>query len=191
MTKKRTNFKAMDQDAFSAYLNEKKVRYEKFVTTTVMGLSVIKIAPDHFRMTPRLFDKSTGKQLDSNTELTNIDITAKPRLKQFIKLVDKKINEMSTKGVYHPRRLKPKWDGLTSDKDKLELFTKYLKAPTSSIGFIRLTTVNLPNKTLESILIDYPQYESLINIEGVRQKCIAKFRVYENGREYLKSKGLD
>lgn len=190
MKNKRTNFKVMDKSAFLAYLNDKNIRYEEFVTTTVMGLSVVKVIPDHFRMTPRLFDKSAGKQLDSDTELTDINI-AKPSLKQFIKLVDKKISQMSTKGVYHPRRLKPKWDGLTNDKDKLNLFTKYMKAPTSSIGLIRLIMVNLPNKTLESILIDYPQYESLIKIEGVREKCIAKFRAYENGKAYLKSKGLN
>ncbi|WP_303316987.1 hypothetical protein Q4Q34_03215 [Flavivirga abyssicola] len=190
MTRKRTNFKAMDCGQFIAYLNNKSIHYDKFITTTVMGISVVKVNPNHFRMTPRIFDRDTNRQLDSKVELTDIDIT-KPSLKQFIKLVDKKIKEMSTKGVYHPRRLKPKWDSLKNDKDKLELFTKYMKAPTSSIGFIRLIMVNLPNKTLESILIDYPQYESLIKIEGIRERCIKKFMAYKNGKEYLKSKRIN
>lgn len=190
MTKKRTNFKVMDCDQFIAYLDRNNIPYQKLVTTSVMGLSVVKISPDHFRLLPRIFDSATGEQLDSNIELSGLNVN-KPSLKQFIKLVDKKIEEMSTKGVYHPRRLKPKWESLKKNKDKLELFTKYMKAPTSSIGFIRLITVNLPNKTLESILIDYPQYESLIKIEGVRDRCIKKFRAYKNGKVYLKSKGID
>ena len=190
MTKKRTNFKAMDLDGFISYLEDRHIAYNKLLTTTVMGSFVIRITPIHYRMVSRVFDKSTSRQMDPSTMVTGIDIS-KPSLKQFIKLVDKKINDMSTKGVYHPRRLKPKWENLTNSKDKLELFTKYMKASTSSIGFIRLIEVNLPNKTLESILIDYPQYESLIEIEGVRERCIKKFKAYKNGKEYLKSKGID
>ena len=37
-----------------------------------------------------------------------------------------------------------------------------MKAPTSSIGFLRLIEVNLPNKTLESVIIEHPHFESLI-----------------------------
>ena len=65
MTKKRTNFKVMDCSQFIAYLDNKSINYDRFTTTTVMGQSVVKISPDHFRMTPRVFDKRTSKQMDS------------------------------------------------------------------------------------------------------------------------------
>jgi len=147
MTRKRTNFKQMDCDTYTSYLDHKPLHYEKFVTTTVLGLSVIKISPKNSRMTPRVFDNETGKQIDPKTELTGIDISSKQLRLQLVKVIDEKIQNMSTKGVYHPRRLLPKWQSLNTVDQKLQLFRKYMKAPTSSIGFIRLIAVNLPNNT--------------------------------------------
>ncbi len=190
MTRTRTNFKIMNHKGFIAYLEDKSILFEMLETTTVLGLSVLKIIPKGSNMKPRLFDASTSKQLDPKLELTEIDFGTQKSLEQLIKIIDNKINNMSTKGVYHPRRLKPKWFSLKTNKQKLELFRKYMKAPTSSIGFLRLIEVNLPSKTMESIIIEHPEFEKLINIDGLRQKCIDKFKLYENGKLYLKEKGL-
>ena len=54
---------------------------------------------------------------------------------QLIKLVDSCIQNMATKGVYYPRRLKPKWDSLSKPNEKMELFLKYVSNETPSIGF--------------------------------------------------------
>mgnify|MGYP000139953081 CR=1 FL=1 len=143
------------------------------------------MVPSHHRLKPRSFNVVTGKQVDRDV------ISKSLKLSSFIKIVDDKINNMSTKGVYLPRRLQPKWQGLSTNEEKLELFRKYMKAPTSSIGFIRLINVNLPDKTMESIIIEHPQFEVLIGIDNLTQKCIAKFRLYENGRTYLKLKGIN
>jgi len=97
---------------------------------------------------------------------------------------------MGTKGVYHPRRLKPKWNSLNNDKDKLTLFEKYLATPETSIGLHKLIEVNLCHKTLEAIIIDDSQVVKLLSAENLLQNCINKFMKYENGIEYLKSKGI-
>ncbi|GAB5565171.1 MAG: hypothetical protein Wins2KO_22340 [Winogradskyella sp.] len=65
-----------------------------------------------------------------------------------------------------------------------------MKALISSIGFIRLIDVNLPYKTLESIVIERSQFEQLIAVDNLKQKCIDKSKLYENGRTYLQAKGL-
>lgn len=109
---------------------------------------------------------------------------------QLVKVIDNRIQNMATKGVYYPRRLKPKWNSLTKVNEKLELFEKYLDSETSSIGFLRLLKVNLPNKTLESIIIDDPSYVDLLSIDNPYQKCIDKFKKYKNGKDYLISKGI-
>jgi len=109
---------------------------------------------------------------------------------QLVKVIDNRIQNMATKGVYYPRRLKPKWDSLTKVNEKLELFEKYLDNENSSIGFLRLLKVNLPNKTLESIIIEDPSCCDLLNIEDGYQKCIDKFNKYNNGKEYLISLGI-
>lgn len=110
---------------------------------------------------------------------------------QLVKVIDNRIQNMVTKGVYYPRRLKPKWDSLTKVNEKLELFEKYLDTETSSIGFLRLMKVNLPNKTLESIIIDDPSCIDLLNIDNPYQKCVDKFKKYKNGKDYLISKGIN
>lgn len=109
---------------------------------------------------------------------------------QLVRVIDNRIKNMATKGVYYPRRLKPKWDSLTKMNEKLELFEKYLDSETSSIGFLRLLKVNLPNKTLESIIIEDPSCCDLLKIEDGYQKCVNKFKKYKNGKDYLISKGI-
>jgi len=109
---------------------------------------------------------------------------------QLIKIIDDRIQNMATKGVYYPRRLKPKWDSLSKPNEKIALFTSYLQSKTSSIGFIRLMNVGLPYKTLESIIIEYPDASNLLGIDGIRDNCINKFKRYQSGKEYLKAKEL-
>jgi hypothetical protein len=190
MKRTRINFNNMNYDEFIGYLKNRKAQYDELDTTTLLGLNVIAVQPKQSRMTSRVFDKNTGHQLDSKLELTGIDFNQKKTLARLIKIIDDKINNMSTKGVYHPRRLQPKWQSLTSNKQKLDLFRRYMTAPTSSIGFLRLINCNLPSKTLESIIIDYPEFESLIAIDRLRQKCIDKFKLYDSGKDYLRSKQL-
>ena len=181
----------MDFQTFMDYLKQYNITYNKLDTTTILGEPVIKVIPKGRNMKPRIFDRTSGEHLSPNLELTNIDFSQNLELSKLLKIVDDKIRNMSTKGVYHPRRLLPKWSSLKSNKQKLELFKKYMKAPTSSIGFLRLIEVNLPNKTLESVIIEHPHFESLIGIDGLKQKCIDKFMLYENGRLYLEQKGLN
>jgi len=111
--------------------------------------------------------------------------------KQLIKLIDDRIQNMGTKGVYHPKRLKPKWNSLTKDSDKLELFERYLSKPDISIGLRKLISVNLCEKTLEAIVIENLDAVKLLTSDGLLQNCIDKFMKYENGKEYLKSKGIE
>tara|TARA_R110002049_G_scaffold252744_1_gene428021 strand:- start:438 stop:1070 length:633 start_codon:yes stop_codon:yes gene_type:complete len=201
MTNKRTNFKVMNQKDFIAYLKDKNITYSKITTTTVLGLSVLKVTPDHFRLGERLFELEKGKQLDIKTQLTNIKIEketdaliknrkelAIPKSlskKQLIKIIDSRIQNMGTKGVYHPKRLKPKWNSLTNDSDKLSLFEKYITNKDSSIGFLKLIEVNLCHKTLEAIVIEHPTVINYLKSQNVKDLCICKFSKYENGRAYL------
>lgn len=186
MQKKRTNFKAMDYNQFIAYLKEKSIPFEQKNGVTIESINIIVVTPEHFRLVPRLFKKTNKSQM-FNCILKD---ESNKDLQKFIDILDDKIINMSIKGVYHPRRLLPKWLSLKSNKEKLELFRKYMKAPTSSIGFLRLMEVNLPNKTMESIIIDHPEFEDLIGISGLRHKCKNKFKLYKNGKAYLKSKQL-
>lgn len=108
--------------------------------------------------------------------------------KQLLKIVDDRILNMSTKGVYHPRRMKPKWDSLNTDGEKLALFEKYVTAKDASIGLRRLVKVNLCHKTLESVIIENPTaVDHLKSKKDVLDICIAKLSLYDNGVEYLKS----
>ncbi|WP_339695866.1 hypothetical protein [uncultured Marixanthomonas sp.] len=109
---------------------------------------------------------------------------------QLVKIIDNRIQNMATKGVYYPRRLKPKWDSLKKVSEKIELFEKYLDSSTSSIGFLRLMKVNLPNKTLESIIIENKSCCDILSIDDPYQKCINKFKKYKNGKDYLIIKGI-
>ncbi len=109
---------------------------------------------------------------------------------QLIKIIDDRIQNMGTKGVYHPKRLKPKWNSLTNDKDKLALFENYLSKKEISIGLRKLIDVNLCHKTLEAIVIDDIEALKWLSSDGLLQNCIDKFMKYENGKDYLISKGI-
>lgn len=111
--------------------------------------------------------------------------------KQLIKIIDDRIQNMGTKGVYHPKRLKPKWNSLTKDKDKLELFEKYLSNKETSIGLRKLIEVKLCNKTLEAIVIENPKVLEHLSSENLFQSCVEKFKKYKNGKAYLIAKGID
>lgn len=122
---------------------------------------------------------------------TEVKTSTKMTKKQLIKLIDDRIQNMGTKGVYHPKRLKPKWNSLTNDNEKLALFESYLSKKESSIGLMKLIEVNLCHKTLEAIVIEDLQALKWLSSDGLLQNCIDKFMKYENGREYLKSKGIN
>ncbi|WP_407557329.1 hypothetical protein [Winogradskyella sp. 4-2091] len=110
--------------------------------------------------------------------------------KQLIKLIDHRFQNMGTKGVYHPKRLKPKWNSLTDDNDKLALFEKYLSNKETSIGLHKLIEVNLCHKTLEAIIIEDLSVLKWLSSDGLLKNCINKFNKYKNGKDYLKSKGI-
>ena len=190
MSTKRTNFKAMNQQEFIAHLNSKNITFELLNTTSSIGVGVIKITPQHFRLQPRIFNSKTKKQLDSNIDLTGIDTNMNKNdgisKKQLLKIIDDRIQNMGTKGVYHPKRLKPKWNSLTNDDDKLKLFEKYISTKESSIGFLKLVRVNLCHKTLEAIVFEHPTIVAFLSNKNVKQVCIEKFNKYPNGIEYLK-----
>ncbi|MCB0745913.1 MAG: hypothetical protein KDC90_00485 [Ignavibacteriae bacterium] len=200
---KRTNFKTMSKDDFVAYMDTNGIKYTKFNTSTVLGLGVVRIKPDHFRLGERVFELRSGQQVDANVELTDIPLDAKDEngiatnvsghitKKQLIKLIDSRIQNMGTKGVYHPKRLKPKWDSLSDDGDRLALFEKYLANKDTSIGLRKLIAVNLCHKTLEAIVIDDLTTLKWLSSDGLLQNCINKFNKYKNGRDYLKSKGIE
>lgn len=205
---KRTNFKIMSKNNFISYLDKKDINYITFKTTTVLGDSVVKIKPNHFRLGQRVFELKSGKQVVASVELTDIPLetgtktevekevvtTENPEpitKQQLIKLIDNRIQNMGTKGVYHPKRLKPKWNSLTNDEDKMELFEKYLSNPHTSIGLYKLIEVNLCHKTLEAIIIEDLTAIKWLSSDGLLQNCINKFNKYKNGKEYLKTKGIE
>ncbi len=110
--------------------------------------------------------------------------------KNLIRIIDSRIQNMGTTGVYHPKRLKPKWNSLTSDKDKIKLFEKYLLKKQISIGLKKLMEVNLCHKTLEAIPFEYPKSLQLLSDEITLSLCIDKLSKHENGINYLVEKGL-
>lgn len=116
--------------------------------------------------------------------------TSKMTKKQLLKTVDERIQNMSTKGVYHPRRMKPKWDSLKTDGEKLALFEKYVTAKDASIGLRRLVKVNLCHKTLESVIIENPSAVEHLQSKDVMAICVAKLSLYDNGVEYLKTNSI-
>ncbi|GAB5565170.1 MAG: hypothetical protein Wins2KO_22330 [Winogradskyella sp.] len=66
-----------------------------------------KVIPNERNFGLKAFDKSTGVQLDPSGQLTDINTGLKQDIKALVKIIDEKINNMSTKGVYHPRRYNP------------------------------------------------------------------------------------
>lgn len=195
MNGKRTNFKIMGQNDFVAYLEDRDIPYIKLNTTTILGLGVTKVKPEHFRLGHRIFESKTGKQIDPNIELTGIEIEPKETKslskKQLIRIIDERVQNMGTKGVYHPKRLKPKWNSLTDDTKKLELFEKYVTSKESSIGFLKLIKVNLCHKTLEAVIIEYPTCIDYLKSKNVKGICIGKFSKYDSGKQYVIEKGIE
>lgn len=195
MATKRTNFKAMNSQEFIAYLQDKNIEFTQLNTTTVLGKSVLLITPNHFRLIPRIFESNTLKQLDSDTQLTMINMQKNNQHNisqkgQLIQLIDDRIQNMGVKGVYHPKRLKPNWNKLTDDDKKLSLFEKYITNKDSSIGFLKLVQVNLCQKTLEAVVIHNSEVLQFLKNKQAKQICIDKFSKYPNGVQYLKSQGI-
>jgi len=170
-TRKRTNFNKMNHLDFIDYLNNNAVPY-----TEKQHALETEIIPDHFRLKPRRF--ATPKEVLSDD------------IKRIIKLIDDRISQMSTKGVYHPKRIKPKWNALEHTQDKLNYFVKMVSNKQSSIGFYKLVNVNLCHKTLEAIIIENPSFIDFLNNNRLHQICVDKFSKYENGRAYLLNKGI-
>ena len=110
--------------------------------------------------------------------------------KNLIRIIDSRIQNMGTTGVYHPKRLKPKWNSLIEDKDKIALFEKYLLNKKTSIGLRKLMEVDLCHKTLEAIPIEYPRSLDVLSNEITLSLCIDKLSKHENGINYLTKKGL-
>lgn len=196
MAIKRTNFKAMNSQEFIAYLQSKNIEFTKLNTTTVLGKGVLLITPNHFRLIPRVFESNTLKQLDSDTQLTMINMQKNNQQNvsqktQLIQLIDDRVQNMGVKGVYHPKRLKPKWNSLIDDDKKLALFEKYVTNKESSIGFLKLVQVNLCEKTLEAVVIEHAEIINYVENKQIKEICVSKFLKYQNGNQYLKKHGID
>jgi hypothetical protein len=71
----------------------------------------------------------------------------------LIKIFDNRIQIHGNKRCVSSKRLKPKWNSLTNDTDRLALFEKYLSSKETSIGLYKLIEVNLCYKSLEAIVI--------------------------------------
>ncbi|MDG3582953.1 hypothetical protein [Galbibacter pacificus] len=110
-------------------------------------------------------------------------------MKQLIKLIDTCIENMATKRVYYPRRLKTKWISLIDDSDKLVMFEEYLSKKTISIGLDKLMSVDLCHKTLEAVLLENLGVLGWLSKKEILQNCINKLSKHENGRMYLKANG--
>ncbi len=105
---------------------------------------------------------------------------------EILKIVGDRIDNMGTKGVYYPRRIKPKWKSLKSEKEKMQLFEKLVSSPEPSIGFRSLVRKNLCSKTLEAILFENPEIEKSFKTKDVLDNCKKKFIKYKNGEAFLK-----
>lgn len=105
---------------------------------------------------------------------------------EILKIVDTRIENMGTKGVYYPRRIKPKWKSLKSEKEKMQLFEKLVSSPEPSIGFRSLVRKNLCSKTLEAIVLEKPEIEKCFQTKDILDICKKKFIKYKNGEAYLK-----
>ena len=110
--------------------------------------------------------------------------------KNLIRIIDSRIQNMGTKGVYHPKRLKPMWNSLARDKDKKALFERYLLRKDISIGLNKLMEVNLCHKTLEAIPIEYPKSLELLSDQITLSLCINKLSKHANGINYLIKEGI-
>ncbi len=169
MSKKRTDFRKMSYSDFIDYLNKNAIPYTENEKNDLM-----EVVPNHFRLKSRSFPISKE---DINFE-------------EIVSVISKRIEAMATKGVYHPKRIRPKWKHLQTTQEKLNYFEKMISNPESSIGFIKLVGVNLCHKTLEAIIVENPSYAHLFNTEKLFDVCVSKFKKYENGRAYLLTKGI-
>ena len=109
------------------------------------------------------------------------------QVKNIVKIVDDRIEKMGTKGVYFPKRMRPKWRSLTTDKQKMAFFERYISYEKPSLGFTRLVEKNLCQKTLEAVIIELPEVADSLESQNVLQLCKHKFMKYENGQQYLES----
>ena len=109
------------------------------------------------------------------------------QVKDIVKIIDDRIESMGTKGVYFPKRMRPKWRSLTTDKQKMAFFERYISYPKPSLGFIKLVEKNLCPKTLEAIIIESPEVADSLESENVLQLCKHKFMKFEHGQQYLES----
>jgi len=109
-------------------------------------------------------------------------------VKELIDIIDVKIEVMGTPNGYHPKRLKPKWERLTTDSEKLKVFIDYVSNPVPSLGFKSLLKDELPHKTLESIIIEFPNCLPLLKDDNIKQICIEKFNKYKEGVWYMNEK---
>lgn len=107
------------------------------------------------------------------------------KVKDIVKIIDDRIENMGTKGVYFPKRMRPKWRSLTTDKQKMAFFERYISYEKPSLGFIKLVEKNLCQKTLEAIIIESPEIADALESENILQLCKHKFMKYEHGRQYL------
>ena len=183
----RTNFNKMGYDEFVNYLNKNKIDFkENNGKNPENGKKLITVSPLHYRLKPRSFVTTSSKPVKNRIGSMKDNL----EVERFIKAIDDRIQNMGTKGVYHPKRLKPKWNSLSNNEDKLALFKKYISKKESSIGFLKLVSVNLCDKTLEAILLEKPSWAKFFSSTELRRICIEKFKRYENGKAYLRNKGI-
>ena len=169
--KKRTDFRKMDYSDFIEYLTKNEVSYEEKTNK-----DSVEVIPKHFRLKSRRFPLP-DEELDNYSQIEEI-----------IEVVSKRIEAMSTKDVYHPKRISPKWKAMQTTQDKLNYFEKMVSTSESSIGFRKLVSVNLCYKTLEAVIVENPSFVQLFNKENLLDTCVLKFKRYPNGRAYLMSK---
>ena len=175
----RTNYKAMTLGQFTSHLQHKNTEFVSLHTTTQMGKDVIEVTPNATLMIPRVFNKDDGRQLDPRTPLTYIH--KGPKVNDFIKLLDEKIENMATPGVYYPGRLLPRWRALKYNHEKLELYKQYMMHKSSTMGFRKLVQANFPEETLEAVLLENPKYIELFDSRLIGSRSISKFLFHQNG----------
>ncbi len=86
--------------------------------------------------------------------------------------------------------MKPKWLSLKTNQEKMEALEKWIMTDKPSIGFKRLVGKGLAEKTLEAVIVSYPECSRFFKSENVREHCIDKFRLFLKGKEFVKSKDL-
>lgn len=130
MKGERIDLRTISLNDFIAYLVYRNIGYKRFIVRSQLNKSVTRIEPDHLRIKKRFFDTKSEKQIDQKKVDKFIFLNSKSKNRisktHLIQIVDDCIQNMGTKGVYHPKRLKPKWNSLTENSEKLALFEKYV-----------------------------------------------------------------